>query len=642
MKKSTTKGKKSIKEKKTKKESFVSYFSPSETQIYEFKQKVKKNILIISIIVSITIMIIFQYKYELNESTKNLKENDNEEDYYQILGLNPGASINDIRKSYKKLSKIWHPDKHPNCISCKEKFLEITKAHENLIKYNDNNKNSLFSSHPIILTSNNYHKLVEQSDDFWVILVHENKGNSIINIFDDIANKFKSIIKFGVIDIIKEEKLSTYLPFTFKYPPSIFTHLTGIDDEIYQNIDRINIIDFMRFIEDVYKSKINLVDKKQLVNLYNLKGNLIKKNFIDIKKDLDLKFFIFSSKNVIDLVAKDFQKKYDNCQIYQNEFEYYKDGLEIFKPENNEKVFVSFNNITNDNKGLIKEIMSIPIKIELKDDMTQKLQMAFEIGKKITFPKIYKNNFFKHCSNKIQLIENHSANEKNLNESEINYDEKIIDICIIELNDNEIKNSNISNDINIAFYKGIISNFKKNIDFEKRKNEDSFIKINYGYVDLEENQKLFNFYNTFLNNTNNKFSIHGKKYLIIDLINEKFLFRSFEDSKIAENFFNHISDFEYYEDLSIAFQYFSDYNVKDISSLFNIHKILSLQQIFFRCLYCHIRISYISMYLLIFLSTVFIFKYNENKAISFVIYSFIFSMISHFIFFIHQHYNLNE
>ena len=621
-------------------------FSSEETNI-DFKSNIKTYIIISLITFIIIILIYFQYKYELNE---NLGINNNDdEDYYSILGLENGASENKIKQTYKKLSKIYHPDKHPDCITCKEKFIKITKAYENLLKNNDNSikKNTLFSSNPILLSLKNYHKLVENSDDFWVILVFENRkndeiSNDAIAIFDHVCSKFNSIIKFGVIDIIKENNLRTYLPFNFNDPPSIYTHLNGMNEEIYQNIERISVADFLKFIEEVYQSKIVLLNKYKLKQFYSLKGNIIKKNEIDIKKDLDLTFFIFSSKNVIDLVVKDFQKKYDNCQIYQNEFEYYKDGLEIFKPENNEKVFVSFNNITNDNKGLIKEIMSIPIKIELKDDMTQKLQMAFEIGKKITFPKIYKNNFFKHCSNKIQLIENHSANEKNLNESEINYDEKIIDICIIELNDNEIKNSNISNDINIAFYKGIISNFKKNIDFEKRKNEDSFIKINYGYVDLEENQKLFNFYNTFLNNTNNKFSIHGKKYLIIDLINEKFLFRSFEDSKIAENFFNHISDFEYYEDLSIAFQYFSDYNVKDISSLFNIHKILSLQQIFFRCLYCHIRISYISMYLLIFLSTVFIFKYNENKAISFVIYSFIFSMISHFIFFIHQHYNLNE
>jgi hypothetical protein len=44
----------------------------------------------------------------------------------------------------------------------------------------------------------------------------------------------------------------------------------------------------MRSIEDVYKSKISLVDKTKLINLYNLKRKSIKKKEIDIKKDLDL------------------------------------------------------------------------------------------------------------------------------------------------------------------------------------------------------------------------------------------------------------------------------------------------------------------------------------------------------------------
>lgn len=640
MKSKSQKSKKQPKEKKEKKDSFYSFISPTEEQIYELKTNIKKNIMIIGIITFIIIMIFFQYRYELKMDSRY--QNNEDEDYYSILGLEPGASINDIRKAYKKLSKIWHPDKHPNCINCKEKFLQITKAHETLIKNNENSslKNSLFTSHPIILTSKNYHKLVELSDDFWIILVFENRPSDVVSIFDEISNRFKSIIKFGIIDIIKEDELRTYLPFSFKYPPSIFTHLTGIDDEIYQNIDRINVIDFMRFIEDVYKSKISLVDKNKLRHLYNLKGKLIKKNDIDIKKDLDLKFFIFSSKNVIDLVAKDFQKKYENCQVYQNELEFYNDALDIFKAKNNEKIFISFNDISKeDNKTLIKEIMPLPIQIGLKDDMTQKLQIAFEIGKRITIPKIYKNNYIKHCTSKIELIENqlNENDNKNNHGKDINEDKNNIDICIIELND---KDENVSNDINIAFYKGIINNFKKNI--QKKTIDDTTITINYGYVNLNDNENLFNFYNTYLNSTENQFNKKGKKYLIIDQNNEKFLFKSFDNSINAENFFMHISDIDYYEDISMAFQYFSDFNIRDISNLFNIHKILSIKQIFLMCLYSQTKFSYISMYVLIFFSTIYILKYNGNKAFTFVVYSFIFSLIAHFVFYFIQYYRLNE
>ena len=283
--------------------------------------------------------------------------------------------------------------------------------------------------------------------------------------------------------------------------------------------------------------------------------------------------------------------------------------------------------------------MPLPIQIGLKDDMTQKLQIAFEIGKRITIPKIYKNNYMKHCTSKIELIENqlYETEQKNNKEKDFNEDKNNIDICIIELNDKEEK---VSNDINIAFYKGIVNNFKKNI--QKKIIDDTTITINYGYVNLNDNENLYNFYNTYLNSTDNQFNKKGKKYLIIDQNNEKFLFKSFDNSINAENFFMHISDIDYYEDISMAFQYFSDFNIRDISNLFNIHKILSIKQIFLMCLYTQTKFSYISMYVLIFFSTIYILKYNGNKAFTFFVYSFIFSLIAHFVFYLIQYYRLNE
>lgn len=58
----------------------------------------------------------------------------NKRDYYEILGLDKGATADDIRKKYKKLAIKWHPDKHVNDSeadkkAAEDKFKEIAEAY---------------------------------------------------------------------------------------------------------------------------------------------------------------------------------------------------------------------------------------------------------------------------------------------------------------------------------------------------------------------------------------------------------------------------------------------------------------------------------------------------------------------------------
>ena len=50
-------------------------------------------------------------------------------DYYEVLGLQKGASDDEIKKAYRKLSKQYHPDinKEPDA---EAKFKEISEAYE--------------------------------------------------------------------------------------------------------------------------------------------------------------------------------------------------------------------------------------------------------------------------------------------------------------------------------------------------------------------------------------------------------------------------------------------------------------------------------------------------------------------------------
>ena len=50
-------------------------------------------------------------------------------DYYNILGVDKGADEKEIKKSYRKLSKQYHPDVNPDDKVAEEKFKEIADAY---------------------------------------------------------------------------------------------------------------------------------------------------------------------------------------------------------------------------------------------------------------------------------------------------------------------------------------------------------------------------------------------------------------------------------------------------------------------------------------------------------------------------------
>lgn len=54
-------------------------------------------------------------------------------DYYSILGLSKNASEIEIKTAFRKLAKIYHPDKNPNDPNAKHLFESILKAYNTLI-----------------------------------------------------------------------------------------------------------------------------------------------------------------------------------------------------------------------------------------------------------------------------------------------------------------------------------------------------------------------------------------------------------------------------------------------------------------------------------------------------------------------------
>lgn len=63
------------------------------------------------------------------------------QDYYELLGVQRGASADEIRKAYRKLAMKYHPDRNPGDSAAADKFKEISEAYEVL---SDENKRAAY------------------------------------------------------------------------------------------------------------------------------------------------------------------------------------------------------------------------------------------------------------------------------------------------------------------------------------------------------------------------------------------------------------------------------------------------------------------------------------------------------------------
>ena len=647
------KSKKNKGQKKQEKRKFIDidYIDKEYTEI---TSKVKENIFLVCIFILVFLMIFFQYKYEYKESMglNEIKE----KQYYSVLGLEEGSSLEEVRAAYKKLVRVWHPDKHLNCKSCKEKFNQITDAYEHIIKtFEEGDKRSIFENSPIILNTNNYHRLVDSSQDFWLIFVYHGKQidymtQRIASVYNEINKQLKGTIKFGVIDVGREEQLLIFLPYKFPILPSIYTYdgRNGFN-EIYQGIDHINEINLFNFIENCYSTNIKLLGINQINNfVHRIKEEKnFEKNIDNINKNIDLNLFIISSKHFIYLTAKDFQIRYENeIIIYQNALGTYDDTIKKFSEINkdNEKyrIFVSYNKL-NKNKKLQRIISPINIEIDYIEKTNKQFIKSFEIVKKLIIPKIHRSNFLSHCKSVYENV--NYKGEHGLDEIK----EKR-DICIIELfdennlfYDKDKKNNDdikLDEEANSYIYDYILKNFETENEENKNKNYN-FININLASAALNKNKKLKEFIIEFEKRKNSiedisdlKDKLYTKRFLVIDVNNHQFVLKKYNKNNIEKfkSFLERINTEEALEDMSLGYEYFTEYiDLEETSFLFDEIKIFSFKNIISQSIYCQTKPRYLIVWILVFFTFLFLFKNSWTNSLTSTFKMVIASIIVHFV-----------
>ncbi|KAL2181954.1 uncharacterized protein P884DRAFT_190934 [Thermothelomyces heterothallicus CBS 202.75] len=69
---------------------------------------------------------------EVRKAELELKKSQRK-DYYKILGIDKNATDNEIKKAYRKLAIVHHPDKNPGDADAEARFKDISEAYETLI-----------------------------------------------------------------------------------------------------------------------------------------------------------------------------------------------------------------------------------------------------------------------------------------------------------------------------------------------------------------------------------------------------------------------------------------------------------------------------------------------------------------------------
>lgn len=141
---------------------------------------------------------------------------------YKNLGLNEGASKDEIKRAYKKLALRFHPDKNPDLDSCKE-FIKITESYKRLLndEINEDIDITFYLNIYIDMIKNLYNYITDENNIFNKKFFNKKpKNNKIKDIIIKLDVPLKEIFLAGykklVIKVLRKEHIDGKLVLTKK------------------------------------------------------------------------------------------------------------------------------------------------------------------------------------------------------------------------------------------------------------------------------------------------------------------------------------------------------------------------------------------------------------------------------------------
>lgn len=222
----------------------------------ETQEWVRRNWKTALLVAACTLLVFFMKIHEENfDSRAHSGPQDN---LYDVLGLDATASAKDIKRQYNKLAMELHPDKHPNCATCPDKFQKVSQAYE--VLSDDDKKRHYDETEGVLETiksssksiyPQNFQKLVLESPYLWILQVYtDTSGTSqtFAGFWEEYVEEY-DYLKFGRIHAIAQRKLLPRLPFAIDEMPFVFSMGQDRNSEILEyNFDESPNTRFHMFI----------------------------------------------------------------------------------------------------------------------------------------------------------------------------------------------------------------------------------------------------------------------------------------------------------------------------------------------------------------------------------------------------------